>query len=946
MRSSGKSAKRLAVLSVAASIFAGMGAFGVTGPAKLATVTSSGVVSFGSAVTVGNQPSSPAPKNRITANDTATWIDRYQNTGPTIGAASVVQTWDPARQTYVADSFEVPAGWTESYTVDGTTWIDSPPADPATVRGLKASADYTPEAGKPGVVSPLTPPLVSTVSTSISGGGDSYYPVFRKQNVYSVLHHGPLSLTCFSKLTGLSCGTLKPLRTLTTSDHADSWVNQTTGRAFTPAVESKYAAPNSVVMSCLDLDKKRDCGIVQVDTGATVLQGSYVSQPWNFGNEVFFLYRREKTAELMVACVNQISMKPCGGQPYAAGTGYTIDNGWNASRYFNAYWAPNGQNPYRADGRVSYTATPTGTDIRNLECFDSASHKACTGVTRVGWVSSQDPVPHLDLTGALDGFCSRPERINPLLCYDLSGSALPVSAALEAWMPKGEISWMATLGGYGTSVGSHSLLPLAASGNGTNICFDWATDGSCVGFPNTTAKSKRAYALRRDPDAPTCIWSMGDDGILDSFEASTGASGCNITSTLVSPSYCDGLPNHVKGWDALTLSGLAGAHSGFTLTLRDAKNVPVPGWSARSFGAATTTVDISSISFEGSRTTLTVELQFVGLKASAFTSGTPTVEVTWKGDPLQVCSGTTAVRVCPSLFAPVEPKALTHRTAASTLILATNDVASIDLAFDSLTDLTCAVPSVTVESRINGGRYPASPGLEILQSAPVNLTYLVRNTGSTLIGSATVKDDADPKNVLSAIYTSGDTNGNGLIDQNETWVYSAVGDATIGQHKTHPVVSGTGLDAAGKAIPGVGVTNNSDTGYYLIAAPGVTLFATLYEGHDGGASCGVSGQNTLYADKDAPVTYCYVVKNTGNVPVSSISVSDPGVGVTEKTLSLQTGSLAGLLPGQLVVLWVESTNTVELISPSTSSATPSTGPVVNATATTKRFVGHPMLPAT
>ncbi len=940
--------KIAAAVLVTATTGAALGAFAATGPSKLSTLLSSGVVSFGSAATTGNLANGIAPKNRITAGDTALWVDSFQNTGAAIGSGSLTQSWDPTRQTLQATSLKVPSGWTPSYTTDGITYGPTEPADLATVKGVQATAEFTPEAGKSGVVTRLTPPLISTVSTSISGGGDSYYPIFRKQNVYSVLHHAALKMTCFSKITGTTCGQVKPTKTLLTSDHADSWVNQSNGRAFTPAVEKRGLLANNVVLSCLDLDKSTDCGVAQIDTGATVLQGSYVSSPWMYANDVYFFYRKDATAALLVGCANITSLKPCAGQPYSAGTGYTVDGGWTASRSLNVYWSSDSVAPYRAGGRVSYTAVPTGSNLRNLECWDSAAHAACSGVTRVGWSDSQDPLPRLNVAGDLDGFCSRPGLTGALQCYDFTGAAMPVSPALEGWMPTGDLSWMSTLGGYGTAADSKSFMPVGSGGKGDVICFDWTTDATCSGFPMTTPLSKRTYSLREDPFAPSCIWSMGDDGILESVETHSGMSGCNMSTVTVAPSYCDGMAGHVKGWDVLKLNDLVGGHSGFSLSLDDANGNAIPGWTLKKYGAGTASIDISSVGYFGARTKLTAYILFVGLKPAAFTSAVPTIEVTWKGDPVQMCTKTLAVKVCPTVFVPLVPKAVAHRSDAVTVIGATKDTVGLDLTFDSLTPLSCAVSSLTLVTTVNGKRPPTAPGIDIRQGNAVNLSYAVTNTGATLIGSPTITDDfgtATAADDVTPLYASGDTNGNKIIDPNETWIFTAVGSQDTGQHQTNGVVTGKPLDATGLAIGGVPNAVTSDAAFYFISAPSVSLSASLYLGHNGGASCAAAG-STLYAPQNALITYCYIVVNTGNVALTTIRIADPALGVTQANLTVTSGDLASLAPGAIAVLSFQTTNSAPLKTSPVVTATPTSGPDVTEASATQRFVGPPVYPAT
>jgi hypothetical protein len=504
------------------------------------------------------------------------------------------------------------------------------------------------------------------------------------------------------------------------------------------------------------------------------------------------------------------------------------------------------------------------------------------------------------------------------------------------------------LGGYGTTTGTKSLMPWSANLSGRTICFDWATNASCAGFPMTTPLADKTYSLRADPFVPTCVWSMGDDGILESIETQNGMSGCNRSTATVTPMYCDGKTDHVKGWDTLTLNNLAGAHSGFTLTLLDAKGKAVPGWSAKTYGAATTSIDISSIPFAGTTTLLTAEVAFVKLSPNAFVTATPTVGMTWKGDPVQMCSTTIATKICPPVFTPLMPKGVAHRSEATTKLGATTDSVAIDLAFDWLTPLSCAASGLSVITTVNGARPTKSPGLDIREGTAVQLSYTVQNTGLTIISAPSITDDSgtpSPTDDITPAYTSGDGNGNGAMEPGETWIYTATGASFVGQHVSHATVTGTPTDAAGGPIDGAVAPVVSDRAYYLISNPAVSLSGGIYGGHDHGASCG-KAQPSYYDVKDAPLTYCYVVTNVGTGAVSSIKLSDLGLGVNQGSMSVSSGALASLAPGASVVLWFETTNTVGLISTATASAKPGSGSDVSASATTERHVGPHVFPPT
>ena len=61
-------------------------------------------------------------------------------------------------------------------------------------------------------------------------------------------------------------------------------------------------------------------------------------------------------------------------------------------------------------------------------------------------------------------------------------------------------------------------------------------------------------------------------------------------------------------------------------------------------------------------------------------------------------------------------------------------------------------------------------------------TYLVRNTGQTGLSNVVLVDDAgtpgNPADDFSPVFVSGDTDGDGLLDPTETWLYTSQGRAS------------------------------------------------------------------------------------------------------------------------------------------------------------------------
>jgi uncharacterized repeat protein (TIGR01451 family) len=179
------------------------------------------------------------------------------------------------------------------------------------------------------------------------------------------------------------------------------------------------------------------------------------------------------------------------------------------------------------------------------------------------------------------------------------------------------------------------------------------------------------------------------------------------------------------------------------------------------------------------------------------------------------------------------------------------------------------VKSVVSMTTSNGASASQTDGLDV-----ITYQYVVDNTGNVTLSGVGLTD-AGPTfngnaatNALSAIaLTSGDTNGNNLLETTETWTYTAtyvLAQADVDH--TAGVSSGVSNSVVAVANDPQGTPAVQDTGTVLTAtatipaAPALTIDKT--------------------ADTAGPlsvgqvVNYTYLVTNTGNVTIT-------GVGVTE-----------------------------------------------------------------
>lgn len=155
-------------------------------------------------------------------------------------------------------------------------------------------------------------------------------------------------------------------------------------------------------------------------------------------------------------------------------------------------------------------------------------------------------------------------------------------------------------------------------------------------------------------------------------------------------------------------------------------------------------------------------------------------------------------------------------------------------------------------------------GPQVYIGSTVTWKYVITNPGEASLGSISVVDDQPG---VTPIYQSGDLNNNDSLDTNETWIYTATGIAVQGQYKNVGTVTGSYKDQT--------VSDEDPAHYFGFAQPAPDIDIEKYINDEDadvpdGPNVGVG----------STVTFKYIVTNTGNVTLNSISVTDDQPGVT------------------------------------------------------------------
>jgi uncharacterized repeat protein (TIGR01451 family) len=181
----------------------------------------------------------------------------------------------------------------------------------------------------------------------------------------------------------------------------------------------------------------------------------------------------------------------------------------------------------------------------------------------------------------------------------------------------------------------------------------------------------------------------------------------------------------------------------------------------------------------------------------------------------------------------------------------------------------CPAPGINIVKFTNGEDANDPPGPTVAAGSVVTFTYTVTNTGNVPLDNVEVNDD----HLGTVTSFTGDTNGNGLLDTTETWTYTATDTATPGQYENVGDVT---------ADSPFGFVADDDPSHYFGSAPGIHI-VKLTNGDDANTLPGPS------IEEGDPVTWTYVVTNTGNVPLQNVVVTDDQQG----TVSSFTGDTNG-----------------------------------------------------
>ncbi len=145
----------------------------------------------------------------------------------------------------------------------------------------------------------------------------------------------------------------------------------------------------------------------------------------------------------------------------------------------------------------------------------------------------------------------------------------------------------------------------------------------------------------------------------------------------------------------------------------------------------------------------------------------------------------------------------------------------------------------------------------------VTYCFTVTNTGDTHLSGVAVSDTTLSVSLTSPVILAP---GESVTLFTETTI--------SGDLLNTATAAATPSTSGGAPLPGIAAPSDTDTAEVAEISPAVTIDKTVYNGSDTGASCGTATSSEIAVAGDT-VTYCFVVSNTGDTYLDSVTITDP-----------------------------------------------------------------------
>ena len=607
----------------------------------------------------------------------------------------IVQDISPLLSLQSVSDIVAPAGWTISYSTDGTTWTTTAPTTAAgwsAIRKVKASGELISQ-GADNVGRQIAStdanaaqPTTGQFPTTTGATGDGWNVFFDDAgHIFNVWHHNGSggsnvgssnqSVDCHLR-TGESCGPSWPFRIVSlstapifnmhTSEQSGGWFDTVDNEIWFPTVYTSGGV-NQVGFGCI---KAGDVSLVNKWCGGTA-DTSFVSggASSNVPSTGFSCGQSNQIYDCVgglaqygdrlftwavntgdIVCID-IRLNSGAGGPCASGG--LIDFGANlaTARAGNYRWRPT---VGEWGGRI-YASAGNAT---KAVCIDAMTGSACTGwtnprtITKAAVHFSKLPTAQGGVAGACFSALGSGANGGFFQCFDAAGTDVS-SLATSNFTTKYIATYVATYDAYSQNWETYKSRMYWgdanwAVGQGKIYCWDFATDTWCKNWAATGIADSN-YQLAIDPTNPYCIWSNSNDGIIQTYDAYTGAAGnCAVPpptvvfeAGLLMPRMACSSADAIQGWRSFVLNTTT-PFTTASLTIKTAAGAAIAGWSNISI-PGNNTIDLSALTISESGQNPSFTVTFTGRTLN----GEVGARITAVGGAPQLCLRPTAM-LCPT----------------------------------------------------------------------------------------------------------------------------------------------------------------------------------------------------------------------------------------------------------------------------------------------------------
>ncbi|MDZ7812408.1 MAG: PilC/PilY family type IV pilus protein [Ideonella sp.] len=596
----------------------GLGSCGVLAWAVAQSVVKS---PLGSYLEISGQVIAPSNSQAINSTydvepfDTIRWTS-YFDTRIATPFESEGELTLPVGHTWVAGSVLKPANTALLWQVSNA-WTDKEPASGSAVTAVKW------------LYSTKFKTATGTIDKSVNfaGTGDGYRIIPYGTNLYVVNHHldNGTPVKCRQASNGLNCkgwseyGEPLPLSNGGyggTPNNPLEALNYKTGEMFVGVTHSTGS-----YITCLNLNNRQACGSWRIGDGTSYTQLTNFN---TIGSKYYVL-----TNSAQLVCFDIEKRELCGTTAYPGSF-----SGWGTSA---------------AVGHQLFFSA----NASQLFCHDSNSNQACAGWTTAGIDAGggAGAYPIVNPNGTPRGACT-----NSGQCVGNDGQRFSAPAGYKTFL-----STYTFLGSAYHNLNAIKESRLYAAGSSTVGCWDAKTDSSCGSWPSA---ARTPYTTHFDPTRKDCLMVIGDDANAAIFDVNDGGACKTVnipkeTELTFDPRLdyfkCDGSRSKVTAWGQLRISPSLpwGGQDGLTdvlVTLRDANGALLPeNFSPkRKLAQNSYVMDIGpsqsnpypAIPYaDYPALKITLEFQSAGSLPQEAAFG---VDLTYAGDPIQVCVATKA----------------------------------------------------------------------------------------------------------------------------------------------------------------------------------------------------------------------------------------------------------------------------------------------------------------